>query len=73
MCYSTSAQHCGLFSGLNVTFILIGTLMTWTEAQRYCRDRHTDLASVRSKAENQQVKEVVPPGELAWIGLFRDS
>ncbi|XP_073325542.1 C-type lectin lectoxin-Phi1-like [Pagrus major] len=47
--------------------------MNWTEAQSYCRDHHTDLASVRNTAENQKVKDVVPSGQTAWIGLFRDS
>ncbi|XP_073326622.1 C-type lectin lectoxin-Phi1-like [Pagrus major] len=59
--------------GLNVTFVLINTSMTLTEAQSYCRDHHTDLASVRNTAENQEVKDLIPPGGIAWIGLFRDS
>ena len=46
--------------------------MTWTEAQSYCRKHHTDLASVRTAAENQKVDNVIPAG-AAWIGLFRDS
>ncbi|XP_073326724.1 C-type lectin BfL-2-like [Pagrus major] len=46
--------------------------MNWTEAQSYCRDHHTDLASVRNTAENQEVKDVIPPGGIVWIGLSRD-
>lgn len=46
--------------------------MTWTEAQSYCREHHTDLASVRDETENQKVQELVPAG-TAWIGLYRDS
>uniref|UniRef100_A0A3Q2VNC9 C-type lectin domain-containing protein n=1 Tax=Haplochromis burtoni TaxID=8153 RepID=A0A3Q2VNC9_HAPBU len=42
-------------------------------AQSYCRAHHTDLASVRNMSENQRVTEVVPAGQSAWIGLFRDS
>ena len=68
-----TALHCGLFSGLNVTFILINISMTWTEAQSYCRERYTDLASVRNMADNQKVQELVPAGGRVWIGLFRDS
>uniref|UniRef100_A0A671YZW6 C-type lectin domain-containing protein n=1 Tax=Sparus aurata TaxID=8175 RepID=A0A671YZW6_SPAAU len=59
--------------GLNVTFVLIETLMTWTEAQSYCREHHTDLASVRNTAENQKIKDLVSAGYIVWIGLFRDS
>uniref|UniRef100_A0A671YZU8 C-type lectin domain-containing protein n=1 Tax=Sparus aurata TaxID=8175 RepID=A0A671YZU8_SPAAU len=59
--------------GLNVTFVLMETLMTWTEAQSYCREHHTDLASVRNTAENQKVMDLLSAGQSAWIGLFRDS
>ncbi|XP_024858748.2 macrophage mannose receptor 1-like [Kryptolebias marmoratus] len=59
--------------GPNVTFVIISTLMNWTEAQRYCREHHTDLASVRNEAENLKVKELMLANELVWIGLYRDS
>ena len=47
--------------------------MNWTEAQSYCREHHTDLASVRNMTENQKVADLVPARQSAWIGLFRDS
>ncbi|KAK1898940.1 Aggrecan core protein [Dissostichus eleginoides] len=47
--------------------------MTWTEAQSYCREHHTDLASVRNPAENQQLVELSAAGRYYWIGLYRDS
>uniref|UniRef100_A0A671U404 C-type lectin domain-containing protein n=1 Tax=Sparus aurata TaxID=8175 RepID=A0A671U404_SPAAU len=72
-CESHFKSVCMDVRGLNVTFVLITTLMNWTEAQSYCREHHTDLASVRNTAENQQVNDTVPAGQKAWIGLFRDS
>ncbi|XP_051280577.1 C-type mannose receptor 2-like isoform X1 [Dicentrarchus labrax] len=58
--------------GPNVTFVPNNNLMTWTEAQSYCREHHTDLATVRNMAENQKVSELVPSGQDIWIGLYRD-
>nr|XP_033484353.1 L-selectin-like [Epinephelus lanceolatus] len=64
---------CSYVRGSDVTFILIIKSMTWTEAQSYCRVNYTDLTSVRNMTENQKVQELIPAGELVWIGLFRDS
>ncbi|XP_059188379.1 lactose-binding lectin l-2-like [Centropristis striata] len=73
-CTSNHQAVCCDVRGLNVTFILTNDSMTWTEAQSYCREHHTDLSSVRNQAENQEVQELVPGGGGAvWIGLFRDS
>ncbi|KAG9338558.1 hypothetical protein JZ751_025616 [Albula glossodonta] len=36
-------------------YILITEQKSWTEAQRYCRENHTDLASVRNQTENQEI------------------
>ncbi|XP_078100306.1 lymphocyte antigen 75-like [Sander vitreus] len=64
---------CADVRGSNVTFVIIITPMTWTKAQSYCRDHHTDLASVRNMAENQEVQAMLTGGGLYWIGLFGDS
>ncbi|XP_062372051.1 macrophage mannose receptor 1-like [Sardina pilchardus] len=52
-------------------YVLVTELKIWADAQRYCREKHTDLASVRNQAENDQI-EAVRGGTYAWIGLFRD-
>ncbi|XP_062372006.1 macrophage mannose receptor 1-like [Sardina pilchardus] len=54
-------------------FVFINSTSTWSNAQHYCREHRTDLASVRNKNENERVKNLVPSGNDAWIGLFRDA
>uniref|UniRef100_A0A3P9DNU3 C-type lectin domain-containing protein n=1 Tax=Maylandia zebra TaxID=106582 RepID=A0A3P9DNU3_9CICH len=68
-------EHCAQMTsyGLYVTFVFIKNMMTWTDAQSFCRANYTDLASVRNMSENQKIKELIPKGKKAWIGLFRDS
>ncbi|XP_062410771.1 macrophage mannose receptor 1-like [Sardina pilchardus] len=53
-------------------YVLVTEWKTWADAQRYCRENHTDLASVRNQTENDQI-EGVRGDEEAWIGLFRAS
>ncbi|XP_041656268.1 secretory phospholipase A2 receptor-like [Cheilinus undulatus] len=64
---------CSNVAGSNVTFVLINTAMTWSEAQSYCREHHTDLAVVKNKEDNQEITNLLSPGEVAWIGLNRES
>uniref|UniRef100_A0A3P9N558 C-type lectin domain-containing protein n=1 Tax=Poecilia reticulata TaxID=8081 RepID=A0A3P9N558_POERE len=65
----------GLHVQQNVSLIFINQTMSWAEAQSHCRQHHTDLASVRTMSENEQIKGLVQSaGELqAWIGLYRLS
>ncbi|KAG7221488.1 hypothetical protein INR49_002463 [Caranx melampygus] len=53
-------------------YVLVSEEMTWFEAQSYCRQHYTDLVSVRSSAENEDVRGRLQ-GIPAWIGLHRDS
>jgi len=72
VCYGSSTQlHSALLPGPN-PYVFIETMMPWTEAQSYCREHHTDLASVRNMAENQLVQNLIPSGVNVWIGLFSD-
>ncbi len=46
---------------------------TWTEAQRYCRQNYTDLASTGNMEEmNRLFKTVHRTYGKAWIGLYDD-
>ncbi|XP_056091686.1 macrophage mannose receptor 1-like [Rhinichthys klamathensis goyatoka] len=54
-------------------YVYISLLFTWRGAQSYCRQFHTDLASVRNPDENLQIKWLIPKLGFAYIGLFQDS
>ncbi|XP_060882203.1 secretory phospholipase A2 receptor-like [Labrus mixtus] len=63
------------FKNSSSSFILVNETKTWTEAQRYCRERYTDLASVRNQSENDQIMKNMKNMKkyCTWIGLNRDS
>ncbi|XP_030635174.1 macrophage mannose receptor 1-like [Chanos chanos] len=56
-----------------VKYVFIDEPKTWREAQRYCREKHTDLVSVRNQSENSMIKNQVQDTNPVWIGLFRRS
>ncbi|XP_047223528.1 lymphocyte antigen 75-like [Girardinichthys multiradiatus] len=64
---------CSDVEGQNVTFVYININLNWTAAQDYCREHHTDLASVRNKMENDRISKLIPVGQFAWIGLSRST
>ncbi|XP_076144849.1 uncharacterized protein LOC143127315 isoform X2 [Alosa pseudoharengus] len=47
---------------------------TWTEAQTYCREKYTDLATIRDKEEMQRLNKLILTHNInsnrAWIGLY---
>ncbi len=45
--------------------------MNWTDAQTYCREKYTDLASVRNITENEEIQKLLESGG-AWIGLYKE-
>ncbi|XP_058869022.1 C-type mannose receptor 2-like [Acipenser ruthenus] len=54
--------------------VFVETVKTWSEAQSYCKMNHTDLATVRSQEEADQLLSIVGAslGDF-WIGLYRDD
>jgi len=60
-------------------YVLVYMWKTWTGAQSYCREKYTDLASVRNETERQQILNftryhygVYYYGYNVWIGLHRN-
>uniref|UniRef100_A0AAY5F4F5 C-type lectin domain-containing protein n=1 Tax=Electrophorus electricus TaxID=8005 RepID=A0AAY5F4F5_ELEEL len=54
----------------NESLVLIADYKNWTEAQRYCREHHTDLASIKNQDENSRIASLVGQN-FVWIGLHR--
>ncbi|XP_029913818.1 C-type lectin domain family 10 member A-like [Myripristis murdjan] len=50
---------------------LIETSMTWSEAQSYCRQHYTDLATVSSEEDVAKLNDAVG-SHRSWIGLYDD-
>lgn len=48
--------------------------MTWAEARTYCREKHTDLATVESMEDVERLTATVPGNHdsSAWIGLHNN-
>ncbi len=44
--------------------------MNWTEAQRYCREKHTDLVTINDIQEQNDIKQLINSvSGRVWIGL----
>ncbi|XP_039532863.1 macrophage mannose receptor 1-like isoform X1 [Pimephales promelas] len=57
----------------NNGYTMVKTAKTWSDAQSYCRQYHTDLATIHNSEENQQITQILFSGYYIWIGLFQDS
>lgn len=70
LCKTPEPKQC-LFPAADA-YILVEEELTWCQAQRYCRRRHTDLISIYNETENE---EVLAEGKnrTFWIGLMHDE
>ncbi|XP_058240175.1 macrophage mannose receptor 1-like isoform X2 [Hemibagrus wyckioides] len=66
ICYNDS------FSGAD-KFIGIKSLVTWPEAQAYCRTYHTDLASSLNSSDQIILTQIRNIQGDSWVGLYRDT
>uniref|UniRef100_A0A672II36 C-type lectin domain-containing protein n=1 Tax=Salarias fasciatus TaxID=181472 RepID=A0A672II36_SALFA len=53
-------------------YVLVEVKLSWSEAQAYCRGRHTDLMSLRSREEQEDVRRSLKWAGNVWVGLYRD-
>ncbi|XP_062373032.1 L-selectin-like isoform X2 [Sardina pilchardus] len=56
--------------GVNDTYVLNTTKLTWNDAQASCRANYIDLPSIRNSTENQKVRDAAN-GNRVYIGLYR--
>ncbi|MGH0186864.1 UNVERIFIED_CONTAM: hypothetical protein FKN15_022773 [Acipenser sinensis] len=71
-CYQKKAFMCYTeTSNITERYTLIEELKTWTEAQQYCREHHTDLVSIKNASENEEIVKKAQ-GKPFWIGLFNE-
>uniref|UniRef100_A0A3Q1KIM0 C-type lectin domain-containing protein n=2 Tax=Anabas testudineus TaxID=64144 RepID=A0A3Q1KIM0_ANATE len=61
---------CALF-GKN---IYVPINLTWSDAKKYCRDHYTDLSSITSSVEDEELSKAgYEHLGRAWIGLYKDA
>ncbi|XP_039524832.1 putative C-type lectin domain family 20 member A, partial [Pimephales promelas] len=53
-------------------FIFVPLKLSWSEAQAFCREHYTDLATVSDKEDNDNLLKVMA-NATSWIGLYRTS
>ncbi|MGH0137945.1 UNVERIFIED_CONTAM: hypothetical protein FKN15_030372 [Acipenser sinensis] len=72
MCYNSSKGICAVASGLFRKYHFVKDEKSWFDAQSYCRENHTDLATIESQAETEKLN-ISAGFTNAWIGLYYDK
>lgn len=67
-----SAGSITLGSHVQKEYLLISESMTWDDAQKYCRDYHTDLATIQGPDDMKTLSGIAAASSitsLIWVGL----
>uniref|UniRef100_A0A6Q2XXY3 C-type lectin domain-containing protein n=1 Tax=Esox lucius TaxID=8010 RepID=A0A6Q2XXY3_ESOLU len=69
--YGSLAGNCSSTTSLPYEYQFVDKNMTWTEAQSYCRNNYTDLATIDNTEDMYRLMKSVNGGFTngAWIGL----
>ncbi|XP_049328991.1 C-type mannose receptor 2-like [Astyanax mexicanus] len=64
---------CGVSPYVPHRYHFVNENKTWTEAQNYCRQTYTDLATINNMDEMKKLNETLKGkgGDFVWIGLNR--
>ncbi|XP_047671866.1 macrophage mannose receptor 1-like isoform X4 [Tachysurus fulvidraco] len=66
ICYNANFSGAARFIGITIP-------LSWPQAQAYCREHYTDLASALNSSDQNMLGQVRNIQGDSWIGLYRDS
>ncbi|XP_078020508.1 C-type mannose receptor 2-like isoform X2 [Epinephelus lanceolatus] len=64
--------QCSFFMCHLHEYHFVNQTKNWTEAQQYCREHHTDLATVSNMTDMERLRDSAQNQDGAWIGLYSD-
>ncbi|XP_062240492.1 macrophage mannose receptor 1-like [Platichthys flesus] len=73
VCYSMEMRCLTFSTCLLHQYHFVSEAKTWTEAQSYCREKYTDLATIENTEEMKKLKDTVSAtgqSSEVWIGLY---